>query len=169
MIEIQTPLIKAGYDNGLMLNLNPNGGVNGVTKDKQVIYDNLSKFRDKLKLDYPILVMLACLPCEDLDLLNQSDVAIDHVKKGIDFVLGLPVGQNKGITFHLGSLVSEEEFMGKNQKQWRNIFFENIIPTLKKYLNMLMIVVLKLEWRLYLFRILGISPHPMSGNIGGLN
>ena len=129
ILEIQKLLIEGDYSPGLMLVIL--GGIKGVTEEKELLYRNLSDFKDRLK-GYPIITMLSCIPCEELDLLNQQDMAVDHVRKGIIFARELPVGENKLLTFHLGSLVSKEEFISKTQREWRTIFFDRIMPALRE-------------------------------------
>lgn len=126
-LELQKSLISGGYASGLMLVIF--GGICGVTEEKELLYQNLSDFKDALK-DYPLITMLSCLPCGEMDLLNQREISLYHVQKGIEFASGLPVGGNRLLTFHLGSLVSKREFMGKTQKQWRARFFNEVMPAL---------------------------------------
>lgn len=128
-LVIQQPLVEAGYDRGLMLVIR--GGSKGVTADETVErqYNNLSKIKD---YDSPIITMLSNIPLEEIDFLHNTDYAKEHVRRGIDFTKGLPIGTRRILTFHLNSLVPLQEFKDKDETQWKNEFNRIIKPALEE-------------------------------------
>lgn len=130
-LKIQEPLVKEGYTKGLMLVIkNGKKGVN--SKDLiNLQKNNLLPFGEDCK-DISIVVMLSNYPIQEIDFLHNLSHAKEHVKKGIDFARGLPIGSRRILTFHLNSLVKEKEFLEKNKKQWIEIFYNCIIPSLKE-------------------------------------
>ncbi|MBW3019586.1 hypothetical protein KY329_05375 [Candidatus Woesearchaeota archaeon] len=125
-MAIQKPL--KGYSTGLMLFIR--NGMRGISLDSTVElqYSNLRQ------LDYgtaPIVTMLSNHPYEEIDFLHNPEYATMHVKKGIDFARGLPIGGERLLTFHLNSLVPKEEFLDKTEKQWKDIF-GGILPFLER-------------------------------------
>ncbi len=126
-IELQAPLTRRGYAPGLMLVIL--GGRKGLQQRNEQ-YADLQKFQSVIK-DWPLLTMLSCIPLPELDLLNETEFAVAHIKEGVNYAAQLPFDTQKTITFHLGSLVTEEEFRSKSQESWRNEFHRIIQPRLK--------------------------------------
>lgn len=123
-IDICERGIKGAYNPGLMLVIL--GGVGGLR-----YHSVLDDIRFRIP-DWSVTVMLSCNPMEELDLLNEPDFAVSHIKNGIDYAQGIPFGNNKNLTFHLGSLVSKQEFVSHNREYWRSVFSERLVPRIRE-------------------------------------
>lgn len=130
-LEIQKPLVDAGYSPGLMLVIR--GGIGGVTLDSIVEkqYANLEKVAGQYKNSH-IITMLSVLPFEGLDFLHNPFDATEHVKKGVDFTRNLPIGSRKLLTFHSASVVGPNEFQSKSKNEWESKFNKVVSPRLKE-------------------------------------
>jgi len=128
-LEIQQPLVERGYTPGLMLVIK--GGRKGITLDATVQkqYANLKQIQSYLGT---IVTMLSNIPLEEIDFLHNPEYSAEHVKRGVDFSRGLPIGERKLLTFHLNSLVTSDEYSGKNRTAWRNKFHGTIRPVLQE-------------------------------------
>ncbi len=129
-IELQAELIERGYSPGLMLVIL--GGRKGLQREKH--YANLEQFKGIIQ-NWSCITMLSCTPLEELDLLNEKDFGIAHIKEGIDYATNLPFNREKILTFHLGSLVTEQEFQSRTQESWQNEFHRIIKPSLKEIIK----------------------------------
>ncbi len=127
-IQMQTPLVNAGYKRGLMLVIK--SGRRGVTLDTAVReqYSNLAILTDYKS---PIIVMLSNMPIEEMDLLHNPTYSLEHLMRGADFLKRLPIGTRKIMTFHLNTLITEEEFEIRSKTGWMNEFDRKIRPLLK--------------------------------------
>lgn len=127
-LKIQQELVRNDYLVGLMLVIK--NGRKGITLDSilQKQYSNLKKISD---YKGAIVVMLSNIPIEEMDFIHNSEYATEHVKRGVDFASGLPIGERKIVTFHLNSLVTPAEFEEKTAECWRKFFDENILPCLQ--------------------------------------
>jgi hypothetical protein len=76
--------------------------------------------------------MLSNIPLAEMDWYRNTNTAADHVKAGVDFAKGLPIGGRRIVTFHLNSLVSEGEFLSRSAQRWREYFAMAIAPSLAK-------------------------------------
>lgn len=129
-LEIQKPLIEACYNPGLMLVLL--GGTEGLSKNTILQYKNLLDFKEQLK-GLPIVTILSNHPLEEMDFINQKESTLQHVKRGIDFVANLPLGNKKIFTFHLYGMVDEDTFINHDINYWRGKFFyKDIFPILRE-------------------------------------
>ena len=130
-LEISAQLCKKleghGYETGLMLV--PLGGIERLQNDSKNIFRNISAL-EKYNFQSCIL-MLWPRPCEDTDLLNKPKKVLEHINLGVNILENLPF-EKKFLTFHLGSLISQEEFLSKNEEKWRAVFRTQIVPILKE-------------------------------------
>src|SRR3989344_1760689 len=113
--DLQKLLIQKGYSPGLMLVIF--NCVRGVSEDKTIQYDNLSR----LKSEYgnsPVVVMLSNFPIEEVDFLHNTPYAVEHIKNGIDFAKNLPIGVKKIVTFHIETLITKDELKEKDENAW---------------------------------------------------
>jgi len=107
-------------------------GIADISPHVKEGYENLQRYERDYG-DTPIVVMLANLPIGDIDFLNNRDVAVEHVECGVRFAAGLPIGGQRLVSFHLNTLVSEEEYVACSADEWRtNIFTEVIRPALMR-------------------------------------
>jgi len=106
------------------------GGLKGITDDAEVQYNHLKEYQKEYK-DAPMVTELSNIPIIEMDFLHNTDFAREHVKKGINFAKGLPIGGRKIVTFHLNTLVTPEEFEEKNEIIWVNGFYNTIKPALE--------------------------------------
>ncbi len=126
--EIGSLLQEAGYDFGFMLVIR--GGLKGVTGEKRKLqYANLEKIQERYG-NKPVVIMLSNLPIGEIDFLHNTEVAIRHVNAGILFAEELPIGSSRTVTFHLNTLVTEEEFIEQTAASWRRYFEKRICPVL---------------------------------------
>lgn len=128
-IQIQKPLINMGYAPGLMIVIS--GGKKGIMLDSiiQKQYLNLKQIG---AYNSAIITMLSNIPLDEIDFLHNPEHSVEHVKRGIDFSKGLPIGNRKLLTFHLNSLVTPNEYKEKDRDLWRNEFHRIIVPNLQK-------------------------------------
>lgn len=129
-LGVQEPLVTAGYKPGLMLVIL--GGLKGITTDAEKQYANLRDIKPRYPQDSQIVTMLSNMPIEEIDFLHNADYATGHVRQGIDFARGLPIGGRRILTFHLNTLVSKEEFLAESAQNWRNVFHRDIEPRLRE-------------------------------------
>ena len=130
-LKIQDPLVAVGYKGGLMLVIQK--GFLGGTEDAEKQYANLREVFDADNYgDSPIVTMLSNMPIDQIDFLHNSEFAVEHVRRGIDFAHGLPIGKRKILTFHLNTLVTGSEFRSKDEIAWRDSFHKEITPCLEK-------------------------------------
>ena len=127
-IKLQEKLIANNYSPGLMLVIL--GGKKGL-ENSNVHYSNLKKFDSVIK-DWRFVTLLSCFPCRDLDLLNEPALGLAHIKDGIDYTANIPFDVEKELTFHLGSLVTSDEFLSRDKKGWHKLFYDVVVPVLKK-------------------------------------
>jgi hypothetical protein len=123
-------LVALGYARGLMLVLKK--GLAWFTQS------NLDKMGWNLAPhvlqygDQPIVIMLSNLPIGDIDFLRQPDMAMEHIRLGLNLVQGIQIGGRRIVTFHLNSLVGKEEFGSRKGSDWRAKFESDIMPLLSK-------------------------------------
>jgi len=127
--ELQKPLADKGYCPGFMVFCRK--GILGLsdTELTKKRYDNLAKYADIYNA--PVIVMLNNLPVEDIDTLSNGAKASEHIERGVEFASALPIGKRKAVTFHLNSLVSQDEFFSKTQQEWYELFQESISKRLR--------------------------------------
>ena len=127
---IQNLLVKHGYSPGLMV-FTSGGGK--TVSDRAVIktqYDNLNWLKESYG-DKSVITMLSNIPIVEMDHLHHTEYAGAHVKAGINFARGLPIGGRRIVTYHLNSLMSREEFESKTEEEWKNIFDKFVAPSLR--------------------------------------
>jgi hypothetical protein len=127
-IGLQKPLVKEGYSPGLMLVIL--GGRKGLENSREH-YSKLERFGSIIQ-DWSFVTMLGCTPCEELDLLNEPEFGLAHIKEGIDYTAKIPFDTGKKLTFHLGSLVTQEEFLRLSKEEWQERFYKIVVPSLKE-------------------------------------
>ncbi|MFH1511311.1 MAG: hypothetical protein ABIF10_06475 [Candidatus Woesearchaeota archaeon] len=127
-MEVLNPAKALGYEPCLMLVIQK--GLQGVTEDAEKQCKNLEDKAKEFK-DNPVITMLSNMPIHEIDFLNNTYFAVDHVKKGIDFAEKLPIGGRRIVTFHLNTLVSRQEFEGTSQEIWDEKLSTKILPALE--------------------------------------
>ncbi len=127
-LELQEPLVGAGYTPGLMLVIR--NGRKGVTLDS-VVQKQKSNLERVTDYNGPIITMLSNIPIEEIDFLHNPEYATEHVKRGIDFTRTLLMGDRRIVTFHLNSLVTAEEFCRKDRAEWMEDFKWIVQPALQ--------------------------------------
>ncbi|MFC1691158.1 hypothetical protein ACFL0W_03160 [Nanoarchaeota archaeon] len=128
-LAVQEPLVEIDYKQGLMLVIQ--NGVSGLSRPSALEqYHNLRGL-DGNYGDSAIVTMLSNIPIGEIDFLHNAEYATEHVKRGVDFTRYLPIGSRKILTFHLNTLVSEEEFREQDRNYWRNKFNSDVRPYLE--------------------------------------
>jgi len=130
-LSIQKPLIDAGYNPGLMLVIRK-GKIGLIGEIVQKQYSNLEEIAGREYGDSPIITMLSNIPIYQIDFLHNTKGAVEHVKYGVDFAAKLPIGGRRIITFHLNSLIPENDFVQKDEVYWSGRFKKTILPALIK-------------------------------------